>query len=207
MAVILTTTIQRWIGLSSDTKPASPTYSGSEFYETDTGRTYVWNGSAWVIKPVHILNVQGGAYTIQDLMEQFLAMLDLARSPDSGTHTFSAATEDTLYEESDDHPFTFWGGRIDWTGCNSGAGENTTIKCYVKLKSGGTYRLFDTVTYLAAGLPSPIITNHPNDANDALRSPLPVYNVYGVKVTATQAAVGGGWNSIDHEWFDSKRGG
>ncbi|MAH44703.1 hypothetical protein CMI37_02690 [Candidatus Pacearchaeota archaeon] len=211
MAVQMMSTIQRWEGLSvagGDAKPAAPTFVGSTYYETDTGRTYLWNGVAWVIMPVHILNVQGGAYTIQDLMEQFQAMPDLARSPQSGTLTFPDATEQTLYEESDAHPFTWYGSRIDWTGANNGAGENTTIKAYIKLKNGGTYRIFNgSVVYLAAALPSPVITNHPNDANDALFSPVPVKNVYGVKLTATQAAVGGGWNTIDHEHFDSKRGG
>ena len=106
MAVIKVSTIQRWVGLSTDTKPAAPDYSGSTFYEYDTGRTYVWDGTAWQIMPIHILNVQGGAYTIQDLMEEFLAMLDLARSPQSGSTTMDG-TELTLYEETDVHPFAF----------------------------------------------------------------------------------------------------
>ena len=50
MTVQLQATIQRWLGLSSDSKPATPTYVGSEFYEYDTARTWVWNGSDWVVK-------------------------------------------------------------------------------------------------------------------------------------------------------------
>lgn len=49
MTAILVTTIQRWLGLSSDTKP-TPDRAGSEFYETDTGATYVYSGSAWGLK-------------------------------------------------------------------------------------------------------------------------------------------------------------
>ena len=81
MAVQMMSTIQRWEGLSvagGDTKPVAPTFVGSTYYETDTGRTYLWNGVIWVIMPVHILNVQGGGYTIQELMEAFQAMPDLA---------------------------------------------------------------------------------------------------------------------------------
>ena len=48
MAVVQTGVILRFIGLSGDAKP-SPTagQAGSKFYETDTGTTYVWDGSAW----------------------------------------------------------------------------------------------------------------------------------------------------------------
>jgi len=154
----------------------------------------------------HIDAIRGGGETIQSLMDELQAMFDVARNPDSGTLTFSDATEQTLFEESDTVPFIFFGGHIDWTGCNFGGGEDTTVKVYIKIKSGGTYRLIESTTYLAAALPSPVVTHHPNDANDALHTPSPIYNVYGVKVTATQAAVGGGWNSIDHEWFTAKRG-
>ncbi len=46
MTVVLTATIQSWIGLSSDSKPTSPP-AGSTFYETDSGATYVYDGAAW----------------------------------------------------------------------------------------------------------------------------------------------------------------
>ena len=59
MTVVLTETIDKWTGVSGDTKPASPAYIGSEFYETDTGATYIWNGTAWVLKATeHQLRVQ-----------------------------------------------------------------------------------------------------------------------------------------------------
>jgi len=47
MAVKMVTTIQRWIGLSTDDKP-TPDLVGSTFYETNTGQAWVWNGSNWV---------------------------------------------------------------------------------------------------------------------------------------------------------------
>ena len=42
----------KWLGLSTDTKP-SPAWSlnvvRSEFWETDTGDIYIWNGAGWVL--------------------------------------------------------------------------------------------------------------------------------------------------------------
>jgi len=210
MAVQMMSTINRWEGLSvagGDAKPVAPTFVGSTYYETDTGRTYLWNGVAWVIMPVHILNVQGGAYTIQELMEQFQAMPDLARSPQSGELTFTNAVAQTLYEQADIHPFIFGGGYIDWTAApNVGAGEDTTITCHIKIESGGVYRLIYEEVFLAAAVPDPICTPHPRDINTQC-VPRILHNVYGVRVQASQAAIGGGWNTIDFEWFDALRGG
>jgi hypothetical protein len=39
--------IDRYLGLSSDTKPSSPK-TGSTFLETDTSHLFVYSGSAWV---------------------------------------------------------------------------------------------------------------------------------------------------------------
>lgn len=50
MAVVLTSTIQRWAGLSTDTKPTA-TKAGSLYYETDSGLYYVWGGAAWTAMP------------------------------------------------------------------------------------------------------------------------------------------------------------
>ena len=38
----------KFLGLSTDTKPTGSLRPGTEFYETDTGKTYVYTGSAWV---------------------------------------------------------------------------------------------------------------------------------------------------------------
>ena len=46
MTVALVSDIQRWVGLSSDTKPAAAP-AGSTFYETDSGLVSVWDGSAF----------------------------------------------------------------------------------------------------------------------------------------------------------------
>lgn len=49
MAVVLITAIKKFQGLAGDVKPTDAP-AGSEFYETDTGSTYIFNGSSWVLK-------------------------------------------------------------------------------------------------------------------------------------------------------------
>jgi len=148
--------------------------------------------------------VQGGAETIQSLSDELDAQLDLARSTDSGDVVMDG-TEKTLYEEDGgSYPFMCLGGSINWTGLNAGAGEDTIIKGYKKLKSGGAYVEFYKETFLGAALPDPLDTPVPRNANtDCV--PLTFPNTYGVKFTATQAAIGGGWNTIASEWYDEKR--
>lgn len=60
MATRLEGSIQRWLGLSSDTKPGTGSQPdgstialvdipvGSSFLESDTGTIYRWTGTAWV---------------------------------------------------------------------------------------------------------------------------------------------------------------
>lgn len=51
MAVQLVTTIQKFIGASGDTKPTDASIPiGSEFYESDTFKTYVYDGTDWHAK-------------------------------------------------------------------------------------------------------------------------------------------------------------
>jgi len=40
-----------YMGLSTDTKPTETVLIGSDFYETDTGDTYKYSGTAWVELP------------------------------------------------------------------------------------------------------------------------------------------------------------
>jgi hypothetical protein len=46
MAVRKVATIDRWIGLSTDTKPTSARV-GSTFKELDSGKDFVWSGIEW----------------------------------------------------------------------------------------------------------------------------------------------------------------
>ncbi|MFA5379092.1 MAG: hypothetical protein WC455_25275 [Dehalococcoidia bacterium] len=158
-----------------------------------------------LIHPVlyEILSIKGGGYTIQSIMDEWAANLDLARSSDSGS-TVMDGTEKTLYEESSSYPFEFCGGYIDWTGLNAGGGEDTAVKVYLMIESGGTYRKIYEETFLAAAVPDPVCAPVPRDSTTQC-TPGRIINVYGVKVTATQAAVGAGWNTIMFEAFDAKR--
>jgi len=47
MAVQLESTIKRYIGLSSDDKPALDIPAGSSFMESDTGKIYRFTGESW----------------------------------------------------------------------------------------------------------------------------------------------------------------
>ncbi len=216
MVVQMISTINRWEGLSTDNKPgevggaAAPTFVGSTIYETDTGRTYMWLGVLpWAIVPVHILNVQGGAYTIQDLMEEWLASLDLAGG--DPLTLLMDGNEQILYEypAAADvpaaHPFLFAGLKIDWTGLNFGGGENTEIK-YYEMVDGTNLRLISTETFLAAALPVPVLTFHPRQANTDIQ-PMQGYYRQHVRITAEQLAVGGGFNTLSYVNFDAIRGG
>ena len=40
---------KRYLGLSTDTKPATGVNAGDKFFETDTQSTYFYSGSAWVL--------------------------------------------------------------------------------------------------------------------------------------------------------------
>lgn len=144
-----------------------------------------------------LLQIQGGEDSIGAIVAALNSSMDLGSSRAS---TVMTGAEQTLYEESSDTPFTFNGGYIDFTGANAGAGEDTTIKGYIKLKSGGTYRLIYTETYLNAAVPSPIAVPAPRLATDI--APAKLCGMYGIKITATQAAIGAGWNTLYNEWFD-----
>lgn len=46
MSVVLITTVQNYIGLSTDTKP-SGVPAGSTFHEKNTGIQYIYDGTEW----------------------------------------------------------------------------------------------------------------------------------------------------------------
>jgi hypothetical protein len=47
MAVTLVTSIKNFIGLSTDTKPTDAP-AGSDFFETNTGHKFIFDGTNWV---------------------------------------------------------------------------------------------------------------------------------------------------------------
>lgn len=40
----------KYLCLSTDTKPTTGIDPGTEIYETDTGKSYIYSGSAWIRK-------------------------------------------------------------------------------------------------------------------------------------------------------------
>jgi len=102
-------------------------------------------------------------------------------------------------------PFFFAGGFFDWTGLNAGGGVNTTIKVKVKV-DGTNYRVIYEETFLTAVVPSPACTPFPRE-NTAQPTPSKLYSLQDVIVTAQQAAVGAGWNTLKFNVIDAKPGG
>jgi len=155
-----------------------------------------------------ILTIRGGAETLESLDDELDAMLDLAGG-DALTLLMTGA-EQTIYEypAAADipgvHPFFFAGLKIDWTGLNFGAGENTSIRFY-EVVDGVNVRLISTEVFLAAALPVPVLTFHPRNANTDIQ-PTPGYYRQGVRITAQQAAIGGGWNTLTYSRIDGVRG-
>ncbi|MBI4637687.1 MAG: hypothetical protein HY727_15220 [Candidatus Rokubacteria bacterium] len=50
MAVVLLSAIRRYLGVAADVKPTTGVPAGSEFYEADSGATYLYDGAAWALK-------------------------------------------------------------------------------------------------------------------------------------------------------------
>ena len=52
MTVLLVKKVLNYAGVSTDTKPAlTRAEVGSSFYETNTGRAFIWTGMVWVAGP------------------------------------------------------------------------------------------------------------------------------------------------------------
>lgn len=70
---LLTTTIQRFIGASSDNKPILEQKDvGSEFFEADTKVWYVWSGKDWKLFRSSVLDMALPDLfnTVNDILEE-----------------------------------------------------------------------------------------------------------------------------------------
>jgi len=169
-----------------------------------------WRGRLRAIRDA-IAAMRGGAETLESLDDELDAMLDLAGG-DALTLVMDG-NEQILYEYPaaadmpGSHPFFFAGLKIDWTGLNFGAGENTSIRFYELVDGVGVanLRLISTEVFLAAALPTPVVTYHPRNANTDIQ-PTPGYYRQGVRITAQQAIAGGGWNTLSYSRIDGVRG-
>lgn len=145
----------------------------------------------------------GGPDNIQDLMAEAQSIIDIGGGV--AESLLMDGTEQTLYERTGRTVVGLSPGiTIDWTGLNFGAGEDTTIIVYEKV-DGTNYRVKYTETFLAAALPSPVLTPHPRNTTDVV--PAHWYTRQDVKITATQAAIGGGWNTLKYYIVDGAPGG
>lgn len=150
-----------------------------------------WIGTLREIRDA-IAAMRGGAETLESLDDELDAILDLAGG-DSETLVMTGAEQELYIDEVGTRLYLFAGIHIDWTGLNAGGGENTTIKGYRKY--GALWRKFYEETFLAAAVPDPPVTPVPRDINTQC-VPTPIYYKQGIKITAQQAAMGGGWNTL-----------
>lgn len=146
-----------------------------------------------------VMNVarSGGAETLESLDDELDAIIDIARSPQSGSTLLTGpANEDILYEESDTHPWYFDGAWVDLG--NEAADDTVRFRLYVKEESGGAYiRVSDDAVFTYAGVQDP----------QKVRVAGGWYNQYGVKLTCEHTVVGvGGAIIVKAEIFDGKRG-
>lgn len=51
---------KRYIGTSEDVKPTSDVPTGSFYFETDTRKTYIWDGADWKLGPYTLID--GGVF-------------------------------------------------------------------------------------------------------------------------------------------------
>ena len=150
-----------------------------------------------------ILTIRGGAETLESLNQELVAVLDLGMG-DVETLLMDG-TEQTLYETlGSAFIYEVYPLRIDWTGLNFGAGENTTIRVYEML-DGTNFRVIYSEVFLAAALPVPVVTSHPRNTNTDILLP-PFVTKQDYRVTAEQAVIGGGWNTLTFTVIDAKRG-
>ena len=146
-------------------------------------------------------NLKGGTRSHETLGIEQDADLDMAEYPT--VSLLMDGTEQALYEMTGANlPFFFGGGFIDWTGLNAGGGEDTEIKVYIKV-DGTNYRLIYNETFLAVAVPSPPAVPFPRGINT---QPVPDqwYSKQDIRVTAQQAAIGGGWNTLLYSIIDAK---
>ncbi len=129
---------------------------------------------------------------IASIIADLEAVLDLTGGA-SETSVMDGTEKELYKEEAGTVIRLFAGVNIDWTGLNAGGGEDTTIKAYRKY--GANWRKFYEETFLATAVPDPPVTPVPRYI-DTQCTPSQVYYKQGIKITAQQAAIGAGWNTL-----------
>lgn len=142
---------------------------------------------------------------IRDYLTARTVQAKTGRSADSGS-TVMDGTEKTLYEESHTTPWKFEGGWIDLTSLADG--KTVVVKVYAKIESGGSYLELSSVTLTGSADAKvyPCPASFPIGGSTQKVVIPSFWNTYGVKVTAQQTVVGGGYITVKGEWFDTKSG-
>ena len=139
-----------------------------------------------------ILGIQGGTATLESLKVGQEAVLDAIRSAQSAALLTMTGDEQTLYEFIPTATSVFLGGNVDLS--LLAADDILDLKIYKKIKSGGAYALCSTVTY--TGVQTVPLVEFAGDR----------FNLYSIKVTATQTQATTSYKTIDHEWYDASPG-
>lgn len=125
------------------------------------------------------------------------------RSAYSGSTTMTGS-EQTLYEQAHTGDWEFKGGWIDLR--NLADTRAVVIKVYIKMESGGSYIEVASATFTGSADAKvyPCPASFPIGGSTVKVVVPSWWNRYGVKVTAQQTVLGGGYITVKHEWFDGR---
>jgi len=145
---ILETTLKRFIGLSTDTKPTLAAQDvGSTFYETDTGELHLWNGTSWVeSSPSWVNNDMNAGVMITHLWEEVY----------NGHHYFISKGDSINNTDT---------AEIGITTPSSG---HVVINFSISTSGGATAELFEGSTFTGGTTLTPINTNRGSTNTSAL---------------------------------------
>ena len=165
------------------------------------------NDRVLIISPVlyEIMTIRGGAETLQSLMDEHLASLDLAEVRTIASPVTLTAIVQYIYTNSPGSPFYFAGGFVNRaTGAWAG-GESVTVNVEAQI-DGATWIEIWTITFAAE--PAPVLAAIPAHANSALLNiPFGFYNRGdGVRVGIVQTVEGAAFHTWDHSFIDGVRG-
>tara|TARA_Y100000310_G_scaffold16579_1_gene16528 strand:- start:14943 stop:15446 length:504 start_codon:yes stop_codon:yes gene_type:complete len=156
---------------------------------------------------VRLLAMQGGAYSIQDLAEEFLAMPDFARVQTIASPTTLTGSIQYIYSQTSSFPFYFAGGILSWDSGGWAGGETVDVNIQTKTDGTNWVNIWNmTQLAAAAGQLEVAIPHHAMTA--LLNIPVGFWNDgSGVRVGIIQNAEGGGYHVVSHRFIDGVRGG
>ena len=151
-----------------------------------------------------ILTIRGGGETLQSLMDELTAMLDLAEVRTIASPVTLTGVVQYIYTDSPGTPFKFTGGFVNRKTGGWGGGESVTVNVEVQI-DGATWIEIWTITFAAE--PSPVLAAIPSHANSALLNiPFGFTNRGdGVRVGIVQTVEGAAFHTWEHSFLDEVR--